>query len=487
MSQRQLVGRAVAWSGAGVILRQSLQFGVGIALARLLTPSDFGLMGMLLLFTSLGSLLVDSGFASALIQRRNHTEADASTVFWFNMAAGTVLAIALALAAPAIAKFFDESILVPLTLAMALNLWLASWLPVHSALLTKKLDFRTQMAANGWALIVASAAAIFLAFRDFGVWALAAYALITSGLNSLLLWRLHRWRPTFTFSSTSFRRLFAFGGFMFASAIIDRIGTQLYSIVIGKQYSSSDLGLYARAVTTRNFSQNILSETYSRVAFPLFSQQSDNPTALREGLRTANAIVMSINLPIMFGIAVTSELLVPAVFGEHWSATAPLLSILCLGGALWPLQVGNLQVLVAQGHSRLMLRLEVFKKALLASAVLIASLWSVNAIAWATTLSAVAAFFINAHYTRRLIGYTALMQLRDLFAYFLLASAMALIVAVTGESLYWLTPNKLLAIEVIVGASFYLSGAALLRLPALLMVIAIGRDLINNKQPPPST
>ena len=478
---------AIAWASIETFLRQGIQFGSGIVLARLLTPADFGLVAMLGIFIAFATLLVNSGFASALIQQREENIVDSSTVFWFNIASGTVMALALGVCAPLIARFFGHPELVPITWAMALNLWLTSWLTVHTALLTRHLNFRVQAKASGISNLAGAAVAILLALRGAGVWALVAQILATTLLNVMLIWWMHRWRPVASFSGKSFRRMFGFGGFMLAADILNALSTRLYTLLIGRLYSSSDLGLYSRGVTTRDASQTMLGTIFSRVALPVLSRHGKDPDALRKRLKAANQLTMALNLPAMIGLALVANVAVPTLFGHQWAGTVPVLQILCLGGALYPLQLSNLQVLMAQGHTQKLFRLEVLKKTTLVMAVLIASQWGILAIAWSTVFSAAVSFLINAHYSRTLVGYGPFKQLRDLGTYVGLTVAMAVIVVATAQLFSWLTPGKRLAAEVLVGGAFYLSLAFALRLPAIRYALDVFKSLRQTRNSPEDT
>lgn len=473
---------AVAWASFDTLLRQGMLFATGIVLARLLTPVDFGLVAMLAIFTALAAHLIDSGFALALIQQREESNTDSSTVFWFNIASGTVTALLLGACAPLIAHFYGRPELVPLTWAMALNVWLASWLTVHIALLTRHLNFRVQAKASGISNLIGAALAITLAIRGAGVWALVAQALATTFLNVIVIWWLHPWRPTATFSMHSFRKLFRFGGFMLAAIILDAVATQLYSLLIGRLYSGKDLGLYTRAVTTRDASQTTLGTIFSRVAFPVLARHGNAPAALRKRLKISNQLTMAINLPVVIGLSMVADVAVPTLFGPQWKGTVPILQILCLAGALYPMHVTNLQVLMAQSHSGRMFSLGAMKSGILVISMLIASHWGMLAIAWATVFSTLISFFLNTHYSRTLIGYGAVKQLRDVGAYMLLTAGMAVVVAVFAHTLHWLTPGKRLLVEVTAGATFYLGMTFVLRLPVVGFAMEVLRSL-RHKQP----
>jgi O-antigen/teichoic acid export membrane protein len=413
-------------------------------------------------------VLAESGLGEALIQRRDPTREDESTVFWFNLAAATVLALALGAAAPWIAQFYGEPRLTALTWAMALNLWLSAWLTVPLALLSKRLDFRLQAKASAAATLAGGAAAVVLALQGAGAWALAAQAIMGTAANALALWWLGSWRPAFVFRRESFRSLFGFGGFLLLSSLLDTFASRLYPIVIGKLHSAYDLGLYTRAISTRDVPQDILAAVFSRVALPAFSSQAHDPAMLRAGLRAGLRAATAINFPAMFGLAVTAPLLVPVVFGPHWEGAVAPLQVLCLAGAMWPAHVANLNALMALGHSHLFFRLELVKKGLFVALVLLASRAGIVAIAWAVAGSSAAAFFINGHYSRKLLHYSSLEQLGDMAPAAALALVMSGVVALAGLPLSALPDALRLIAEVAGGVAVYAAGARAMRLPVFV-------------------
>lgn len=476
-SQHDASSRAVGWASVETLVRHGLQFASGVVLARLLTPDDFGLVAMLAIFVGLAMTLSESGFGAALIQQPRESEADASTAFWYNLAVGTVMALALAGSAPLIARFYGRDALVPITWALAANIWLTSLMTVHVALLTRRLNFRVQALASGVGNAGGVALAIALALRGAGVWALVAQTLATTFLTVALLWTLHPWRPRATFDVRSFRKLFAYGGYIFASSVVNAATLRVHTLLIGRFHSGSDLGTYSRAVTTRDSTQAMLTTVFSRVAFPVFARHGSDPEALRARVKSGNQLIMAVSLPAMLGLALVADNAVPVLFGPQWSGTVPILQVLCLAGAIWPLQVSNVQVMMAQGRSSVMFALGLAKATILVTAMIIATRWGIVAIAWATVVGAAASFAINTGYSRRSIGYGALEQLRDIGAYILLTMGMLLIVAATGRAIEWMSPGKRLIVEVATGAGFYVGSAALLRLPAVAFAMEVLRAL----------
>ena len=414
-------GRAMAatlWSASDVVLRQGLQLAVTIVLARLLTPTEFGTVALLALFVGVAGVVVDGGFSTALIQRQDITRSDECTVFWINVVSALVMAFGLAALGPALASFFDEPVLQPLAWVMAASVLVNGFSAVHVALLTKALDFRPLLTAGLTSSLVSGGVAILLAFGGAGVWSLAAQILVSAVVTTALLWMRHSWRPDFAWSAESARRLGGFGGYVFVANLSDVVFTRSYTLLVGKLYGARDVGIYSRADSTQQLPVDMLNTIFGRVALPVFSESAGNVAALRTGARTATNSLMLLNVPLLLGVAVVAEPLVQVLFGQAWSAAAPLLQILCLAGTLWPLHVINLQVLLAQGRSRLFLKLEVAKKLIGLVLLALASTFGLVAIAWSQVVFGLVALLINAHYSRRFLDYGAVAQMRDVVPIF---------------------------------------------------------------------
>lgn len=474
MSLHQKSLRAVFWSGADVFMRQGLQFFISILLARLLAPEDFGVIAMLYVFIGLAGLFIDSGFSSALIQRQDTTHTDESTVFFFNLGMGALMALALCAAAPWIATFFELPILQNLTYVMALNLFIGAFGSIHNTLLTKTLNFKTIMKVGGVATFCSGLLAIAMAWWGFGVWSLAWQTLLSSLITVSLLWWWHPWRPHWEFSLLSLSRLFRFGGFLMLSGLLDTVYTRLYAVLIGKFFSARELGYYTRAESTQQLPVSILTGVLNRVAFPVFSEAAVDPQRLARGLRKVLVAIMLLNIPAMLGLAVVAEPLVVTLFGAKWLPCVPFLQVLCLAGVLWPLHVINLNALMAQGRSDLFFRIEVIKKVVGVVLLVLASLHSVMAIAWLRLLLGVFSFFINAHYSGVLLGYGPWRQLRDILPYGGVAMVMAVSVGWAGHALHWPPAAELVALSVL-GATFYWVACRWLRLAAFDEVITMIR------------
>lgn len=414
-----------------MLLRHGIQFGISIALARLLSPDEFGTIALLLLFTGIASALADGGFSAAIIQRHDISYADETTVFWLNLGMGAVMALALLAASHGIANFFARPILEPLAAVMAANVFLGALGSMHAILLTKRLDFRTQMKIGAIATLLSGGVAVVVAYQGFGVWALATQALLATVVTTGLLWVFNPWRPSKTFRLASAQRLFRFGGYLAMSALLDIFYNRLYSILIGKIYGTRELGLYERADSTMHLPLGMLSSVISRVALPIFSAATNDKVQLRQGARLSVRVIMLINVPMLLGLAAVAEPLVLTLFGPKWLQAVPVLQVLCLGGVFWPLHVINLNILMAQGHSNLFFRLEVIKKLLGLTLLTAGTVHGIIGIAWSQVVFGIAAFGINAHYTKLHLEYGMVAQTKDILPLFSVASLMA-------GSVYWL-------------------------------------------------
>jgi len=481
---------ALGWSTIDVAGRQGISFVVMLILARLLSPAEFGLIGMLSLFIALGGSIVDSGFGSALIQRKEITEADKSSVFYFNAAMGALMALAIFSAAPWISGFYREPILLPLTRLMALNLFIGSFGVVQMALLTRTLDFRTVFKAGTIAIVLSGTLAVWMAWRGYGVWSLAAQSVIYTTVSTGLIWAFCPWKPALRFRAESLRLLFGFGSRMLASGLLNTFFDRIQLAVIGKAFSAAALGFYTRAFNTQQFPTNLLYAVINRVTFPTFCQLSHNRDLLRPVVRRALVSFMVLTLPMMFGLAAVARPLVMVLFGEKWLPCVPYLRVLSIMGALWPVHVMNLEVVTAVGRSDLFLRLEIIKKVLVGVGILATFKISVMAMVWAMLIVSVACVFLNSHYTKVLIGYGVVGQFVDLAPYVgisVLTSALAWAAGIHFSHL----PVLQLSTSVLVGIVAYPAICHVLRLEsykfAVTAIIGVlfsaGRNKVDPKVP----
>lgn len=422
----------------------------------MLSPEEFGTIALLYLFTGIASAFVDSGFSAALVQSQDVTHTDESTVFWFNLAVALIMALSLAASAPAIAGFFNREILVPLTQVLALNIFISALGSVHITLLNKRLDFKTQMKIGAVTTVISGGMAIVLAWKNYGVWALAVQIVSASLVTTALLWFSSSWRPIWVFSRDSVKRLFGFGGYMLVSGLLEIAYNRIYTLLIGKFYGVQELGFYNRADSTKQLPVGVLAGIMGRVAFPIFSAVAHDVFQLKKGVRFALRSMMLVNVPMMLGLAAVAEPLTLVLFGEKWLPAVPIMQVLCIAGVFWPLHVINLNALMAQGHSYLFFRLEVIKKISGTLFLLIGASYGVMGIAWSQAGFGIVAFLINAYYSGKHFSYGTTDQIRDFLPSIMVSTVMAALVY--GVGLVW-RKNEfifLLFLQLIIAISIFM-------------------------------
>ncbi len=404
---------AIIWSTLDQFVQQGLFFATSLILARLVTPEEYGTVALLQLFTAIATVFIDGGLSSALIQKKQSTQADESTVFWFNIAVGTLMSLVLFIFAPLVASFYSIPVLVPLTRVISLQLFLGACNSVQGTLFSKKLDFRIILKIGLLTNLASSCVGIVMAWKGFGVWALVGQTTTFSVAQTLITWRFSKWRPTWQFQTASFKSLFNFGGFLFLAGLLDAIYSRFYTLVIGRLYGALELGIYNRAEGTKQLPVGMLTVILSRVAFPIFSQTSQDIPKLLNGFRLSIRTVMFVTLPVMLGIVVVAKPLILTLFGRAWGEAVPLLRILALGGILWPLHVLNLSILKALGESKKFIKVEMAKKCVGLLLLLAGTRFGLVGMAYATVISSVFSFIFNAYYSGQLLGYGAWRQVVD--------------------------------------------------------------------------
>jgi O-antigen/teichoic acid export membrane protein len=458
--------KAVLWSSADTFGRQGIQFVTSILLARLLTPAEFGLVGMTVLFLAVAASFVDCGYSSALIQRKEVTEEDKTSVFLFNLSAGLAMAAAMFWAAPWIARFYRQPILTGLTRLLALNLFITACGSLQFALLSRQLDFKTQWKVGMAATAISGAVAAALAWRGYGVWSLAIQANVSALLSTLLVWLLVRWRPSARASLHSLRSMFGYGSRLLAAGLLNTVFDRVQLLLIGRVFGAADLGYYTRAYSTQQMPASQFQTIVSKVTFPMFSTISGDRERLKAAMRKCMTTIGAVVIPIMVGLALMAKPVVIVLFGAKWLPCVPYLRILALAGALWPLHVANLDVLMAAGRSDLFLRAEVVKKVLIALGLAASVPISVMAMVWATLVVSVLCYGVNVSYAQAAIDYNLAAQFKDLLKPLLSTAAMALIVG----TLTLATPSKapvMLFAGVSTGVVVYIAMSFLLRVEAI--------------------
>lgn len=456
----------IMWSAVDNFSKQGIQFIISIIIARILVPADYGLIGMLTIFFAVAQSIVDSGFGTALIQKKNPTQIDYSTVFYFNIFVGTILYSILFFCAPLIAGFYQQPQLLNLTRFLGLNIIINSFSLIQANIFIKQIDFKITTKIGILSVILSGTIGIYLAYKGFGVWSLAIQQIIWALLNSILLWILSRWRPAFMFSLTSLKTMFRFGSRLLASGLLNVIFTNIYNLIIGKAFTANQLGFYTQAQKIQNMPSNLIGRTVNRVTFPVFATIQDDNSRLKQGYRKTIKLVVFIVFPIMIGLMVVAEPLVSILLTEKWLPSVIFLQLLCIVGLTYPLSSINLNILKVKGRSDTFFRLEVAKKILIVISVAISLPFGLMALVISQVIISLVGYFLNMYYSGRLIDFSIRDQLIDILPSFMLSACM-------GISIYFgglLLPEYdilILVCQLILGSAIYLGGSYMFKLEAM--------------------
>jgi len=458
---------ALAWSFIESIGARAVQFVIGIMLARLLLPEQFGLIGMLAIFMAVAQVFLSSGFGAALIQKKDATWMDICSVFYFNILVGLAAAGLLCLTAPWIAAFYNQPILTPLTRALSLTIVINSFGLIQNTVLVKQINFKTLTKANLLASVMSGVIGITMAVYGFGVWSLAVQQISSSAFGTALLWVFNTWRPALVFSLKSLRAMFGFGSRLLASGLLDQIFSNIYLLVIGKLFSAADLGFFARANSLQELPSQTLAYMVGRVTFPVFSDMQNDPSRLKRGMKKALTTLALVNFPMMIGLAVIAYPLVVLLLTAKWVESVPYLQLLCVVGLLFPVHLINLNVLAALGRSDLFLRLEIIKKGLILVNIAVTWRWGISAMICGMIVVSMFSYYLNSYYTGVLIDYPIWEQAGDMLSYLIIAILMGVAVYATGLVAFPNLWSKLL-VQIAIGPLIYFSLCRLFRLTAFM-------------------
>jgi O-antigen/teichoic acid export membrane protein len=443
----------VIWSATERFSMQGVQFLVGIILARLLTPHDYGLIGMLSIFLAISQTFIDSGFSSALIQKKDRDETDYSTIFFFNILVGLIIYLILYFSAGQIAYFFHEPTLKLLTKVVSINIIINSFAIIQRTKLTISLDFKTQTKASLTSIIIGGAVGITLAYKGYGVWALVIQSLTQNFFNTLLLWFFSKWLPKAVFSKMAIKPLFSFGSKLLGAGLLNTIFNHIYLFVIGKFFNADDLGYYTRAKQFQQLPSQNISAVIQRVSFPVLSSLQNDEVKLLATFRKFIKFSAFIIFPLMLGLAVLAEPLIKILLTEKWIKTVPLLQLLCFAGVLYPIHSLNLNILNVKGRSDLFLKLEIIKKILISLVILFTIKFGIIGLIIGQIGTSIISFLINTYYTGRIIGYGSMKQIIDLFPIFFISGLMA--ISVWGLNSFFVQDSIKLLIGILTGAIIY--------------------------------
>ncbi|WP_356932062.1 lipopolysaccharide biosynthesis protein, partial [uncultured Muribaculum sp.] len=403
--------KGIIWSSIERFSVQGVSFIVMIIMARILTPKDYGLVGMLTIFIAIAQSLVDSGFSQALIRKLDRNECDFCTVFYFNIVLSILLYIILFISAPLIAKFYNEPILTSLTRVISFGIIINAFSVVHRAKFNIKLDFKTQTKASLSSSLISGVLGIYCAFNGFGVWAIVILQIINQIINVGLLWVLLKWKPKLIFNLESFKNLFNFGSKIAVGGILSTIYDNLYLIVIGKVYNPTDVGLYSRAYQFSTLPSTNISMIIQRVSYPTLCRLQSNIGELRRVYNSYYKALALIIFPLMGLMITIAPNIVEIILGSKWANVIYPLQILCLALAFYPSQGLQINLLNALGKSNIYLKIDIYKKIIGLLCLIISLPFGLIWLCWGQVIATQFALFIHMFYTKKYLDITILAQI----------------------------------------------------------------------------
>lgn len=413
MSLKEKAVSGIFWNSIDAVSRYGLSFAISIILARILSPSDYGIIGLTIIFIEVSRSFLDGGFSQALLRKKDCTQEDFSTVFYFNIISGIILYSILFSCSGLISEYFNKPILKDIVKVQGLNIILGSFTIIQQITLQRDLNFKTLAKINLFSTFAGGTIGIILATNGFGAWSLVFMGLINQIISTILLWLLNRWIPT-GFYKKSFTELFMFGNKMLASRLLNVVFDNFSSVIITKFHSFVDFGFYTRADTLRKMPSQLFAGILQNVSLPVLANLQDDPIRLKSSYKNLIQTAMLLNLTVMTGIIITANQLILFLFGQKWLPSVPYLQILCISSLIYPLQSLNLNILSVKGRSDLHLKLEIIKKILLLPVFSLGIFWGIIPMVWGMVLFSIFAYFLNSYYSGKLINYPIWEQLFDI-------------------------------------------------------------------------
>lgn len=469
MSLKQKTIDGLTWSFVDNSINQIIQFIAGVILARLLSPTEFGLIGMIMIFFAVSTSLIDSGFGDALVRKKDCNDDDYNTVFYFNLAIGILLFLLLFFAAPLIADFFSEPQLINIIRVLSFTTIITSLGIVQSADLLKKIDFKTRTKISLISNVSSSIIAIILAYIGFGVWSLVVKQFLTNLIGTSTLWFYNKWLPKLKFNIDAFKQLFSFGFKMLVSGLLNTVFNNIYYVIIGKYFSSQTLGYYTRALSFANLPSLSINYVIQRVTYPVLVRLNDDDNRLKAALKKLVKNTMLITFVFMIGLAAIAKPLVLTLVGEKWIPTIQLLQLLSFAFVLYPLQSLNMNILLIKGRSDIFLKVEIIKKILIVPVIFLGIFYSIELMIIGMIINSLITYVIISNYSGKFLDYSIKEQIIDTLPQLIIAAINGLLLFVIGQVLE-LKPLPTLSILLLFSTIFIIVVCEFIKLDSYLEI-----------------
>ena len=470
---------SLIWKFSERMGAQIIQFIVSIILARLLTPADYGLIGLITVFITISSVFARSGLGQSLVQKKNADDVDFSTVFYCSLVLSVLLYVVLFATAPFVAQFYNEPVLTGVLRILGLVVIIGTVHSVQSAYVQKTMQFKRFFWSTLGGTVISAFVGIYMAYAGYGVWALVGQQLSNHIVNTVISFFIIKWRPMLKFSFRRVKQLFSFGWKILVSTLIDQIYMNLYSLVIGKTYSTTDLGYYNRGKHFPMIIVNDVNTTIDTVLFPVLSEIQDEKHRLKSMVRRSIVTSTFLIFPMMAGLAAMAEPITMLLLTEKWLPAVPFIQFCCFTYAFWPIHTANLQAIKALGRSDIFLGLEIIKKVVGISILIVTLPYGLMVMMVGRCVATLCSSFLNAFPNRKLLGYSYIEQIKDIAPSLVLSLIMAAVVLLVGN----LDINLMLkmVLQVITGVIVYAGLAKLFKLECFEYILNTAKGFLAKR------
>lgn len=459
---------------------QGIQFVVSLILARILLPEEYGLIAIVMVFISLGQVFIQSGFSTALIQKKNVDDLDYSSVFYFSFLIAIVMYIILIIISPQIASYYNNQQLVNVLIVLGIVLFPGVIISIQNAYIAKKMLFKQMFIGSLISITISGAAGVYAAISGYGIWALVLQQIINQFVTMIILFILIPWRPSNKFSLSRIKILFNFGSRLLIASLLNTFYLNIRTLLIGRVYNHDTLGYYSKGEQLPNMIVTNIDSSIQSVMLPAYSNNQDNINTIKSMMRRSIITSSYIIFPIMFGLAVVSEPMIHILLTDKWLPSVPYIRVFCISYALNPIHTANLQAINALGKSNVFLKLEIIKKIIGFTIILVTINLSAYWVAIGMLISNIIFTFVNSYPNKKLLNYSYLEQLKDLFPNLMLSLMMVSVVLFVGNFI----TDVLMKIttQVITGVVIYIVASLVIKIDSFYYLVNSMKVLFKFKK-----
>lgn len=475
MNSKSKVISSLVWKFLERVCAQAVNLVVSIILARLIAPEQYGVIALTTIFITISNVFVESGLGTSLIQKKNADSKDFSTVFYCNIIMSIIMYLVIFFTAPLAAKFYSSPILTPVLRVLGITVLIAGVKSIQCSYVSKNMMFKKFFVSTFIGTVISAVIGIWMAYNGYGVWSLVVQQLSNTLFDTIILWITVKWRPTLEFSFKRLKVLYGFGWKMLCSSLIDTVYNEIYGLSIGKIYTTEQLAYYNRGNQFPKLITVNIDGSISSVMLPTLSKEQDNKQKVKNMMRRAIKTSSFLLFPLMIGLAVVAKPLVSILLTDKWLPAVPLMQLLCFSYMLWPIHTINLQAINALGRSDIFLKLEVIKKIVGVTALIISIPFGIKFMVFMKIIISIISTFINSHPNKRLVDYSYMEQITDILPSLFVSVFMGIIVYMMN--LLPISSILILIIQILLGIVIYIVLSYAFKLEAFRYII----DSIKSK------